>query len=176
MPKIYYAYANLLVDDPEDTDVAGLYALEASDDAEFPVGAIKDAFHDSICIGVLDDFDISYFDADGQEVFEEDGSESGENINDGDFLGDVDLDDVPEALRRYVFETSAVAYICTYSVEGAEKRIQAASPAEFYEKIDAAIGARVFDAPEAHGIENLACKMVLEDGRVMKGHPPRLED
>lgn len=176
MPKIYYAFANLLVDDPEDTDVAGLYALEASDDAEFPVGAIKDAFHDSICISVLDDFDISYFDADGQEVFEEDGSESGENIYDGDFLGDVDLDDVPEALRRYVFETSAVAYICTYSIQGERLHFSARTPAEFYKLADGDIGEGAMEDPARYGAEIHSCLMVMGDGRVMKGHPPRLED
>lgn len=63
--------------DREDVGVSGIYqvTLEVEDPDDI-AGAALDAFHEEVPIGMLDDFDFSVFDPDGQPMTERDDYES----------------------------------------------------------------------------------------------------
>ncbi|MCE6959330.1 hypothetical protein LAZ40_09730 [Cereibacter sphaeroides] len=98
----------------EDAEVAGLYLAEMreADPGEAPsdgdrAGAALDEFHDSVAIGVLDDFTIRIFDEDGAEILQPEDYEEHSWQHLAAAVGSIDPEDAPDAVRALVERLSA---------------------------------------------------------------------
>lgn len=78
--------------DPEDTAVAGVYQVTVPNDVrdEQAASIALDAFHESVAISTLDDFDISVFDLEtGMSLDEDEDTESYINGSYGSYEGSI---------------------------------------------------------------------------------------
>lgn len=79
---VFTVLAEALVDeallDEEDVEVPGTYSFDLPGEAAHwtesqQAGAVLDAFHGSVAVGVLDDFEFRVLAPDGREIFEDEG-------------------------------------------------------------------------------------------------------
>lgn len=97
--------------DPEDEGVQGIYevAVPGSLRGGSMREAVLDQFHDHVGIGVLDDFEITVVDGDGNPL------EVLENYNNGslghlaDYRGGIDPEDAPAAVANLFADRAAVS-------------------------------------------------------------------
>lgn len=86
--------------DEDDASVPGIYLLEVDSELDVPdrASAALDAFHESVGISTLDDFEITAFDADGTEIVQGE-AESYTLGSRAEFQGVVDPSKAPAALQ-----------------------------------------------------------------------------